>query len=132
MSSTRPSAPARTEVLWNTIIAMAVALHLAGVKNIADRRAPTGAPSVTARAIRWVAGASFSLYVVHYPTLHLLDATLPETLPGYDLWLLTLTLLTAFAFAALFERPLKSFRRHLAPLWKQAGAAFTPARSTAP
>ena len=120
------------EVLWNTIIAMAVALHLAGVKNIADRRAPTGAPSVTARAIRWVAGASFSLYVVHYPTLHLLDATLPETLPGYDLWLLTLTLLTAFAFAALFERPLKSFRRHLAPLWKQAGAAFTPARSTAP
>lgn len=117
------------EVLWNSVIAIAVALHLAGVKNIADARAPRR-PGRTAHSIRFVAGASFSIYVVHYPTLHLLDATLPESLPAYDLWLLGLTLLTCFAFAALFERPLKVYRALVLPLWNRAGTAFAPARST--
>lgn len=104
------------EVLWNSLIAIAIALHLLGVSQIAAQRAarPEGRG---ARAIRWVAGASFSLYVMHYPTLHLLDATLPETLPFYDLWLLGLTLTVCFGFAALFERPLKQFRLMVIALW---------------
>ncbi|WP_433990433.1 acyltransferase family protein [Sulfitobacter sp. TBRI5] len=117
------------EVLWNTVIAVGVALHLAGVKNIADRRAPRPEGRATG-AIRWVAGASFSIYVMHYPTLHLLDATLPENLPAYDLWLLTLTLLVCFGFASLFERPLKRFRALVEPMWKMAGAPFVAPRSS--
>ncbi|MHA6262798.1 sterol desaturase family protein [Arenibacterium sp. CAU 1754] len=110
------------EVLWNSIIAIAVALHLVGVSQIAARRVarPEGG---FARAIRWVAGASFSLYVMHYPTLHLLDAALPETLPMYDLWLLGLTLAMCFGFAALFERPLKQLRQMVRTIW---GSMTTP------
>ncbi|TDK41071.1 sterol desaturase family protein [Antarcticimicrobium luteum] len=118
------------EVLWNTVIGACVALHLLGVRHIADGRAST-VPGIAARTVRWVAGASFSIYVVHYPTLHLLDATLPETLPGYDLWLLGLTLGTCFAFAALFERPLKRIRALCTPLWVAAARALAPRRARA-
>ncbi|WP_300032438.1 sterol desaturase family protein [uncultured Roseobacter sp.] len=111
------------EVLWNSIIAAFVALHLSGVKNIADRMT-IRSEGCSVQTIRWIAGASFSLYVMHYPTLHLLDATLPETLPGYDLWLLGLTLLVCFVFAALFERPLKIFRRLAHPVWRRAATPF--------
>lgn len=106
------------EVLWNTIIAIFVALHLVGVQNLMETGAarPEGA---AARAIRWVAGGSFSLYVMHYPTLHLLDATLPETLFLYDLWLLGMTLVVCFGFAALFERPLKLYRQLTLAFWRR-------------
>lgn len=97
------------EVLWNSLLATLVALHLIGAAPLlASLRADPGGQ--TARVIRWIAGGSFSLYVMHYPVLHLLDATLPETLPLYDLWLLGLTLAACFGFAALFERPLKLYR----------------------
>lgn len=111
------------EVLWNSVIGACVALHLLGVRHIALDRSGA-APGPAARLVRWVAGASFSIYVVHYPTLHLLDATLPETLPGYNLWLLALTLGTCFAFATLFERPLKRVRALVAPLWAAATGAL--------
>ncbi len=109
------------EVLWSMIIAFGIAIHLSGAKNIADRRA-SKPESALVSATRWIAGASFSIYVVHYPTLHLLDATLPETLPAYDLWLLTLTLAVCFCFATVFERPLKKIRHAVDPYWKMAVA----------
>lgn len=59
----------------------------------------------------------FSLYLVHYPTLHLLDATLPATLPAYNLWLSGFTLAICFGFAALFERPLRQFRSMSHRIW---------------
>lgn len=95
------------EVLWNSLVAVLMALHLIGVKPLLENIAASG---IISKTIRWIAGASFSLYVVHYPTLHLLDATLPENLPGYNLWLLVITLAVCFGFAALFERPLKLYR----------------------
>ena len=100
------------EVIWNTALAGLVALHLIGAAALLSdlRQSFTGRP---ARLIRWIAGASFSLYVMHYPVLHLLDATLPETLPAYNLWLLGLTLAACFGFAQVFERPLKSYRQWL-------------------
>lgn len=99
------------EVLWNSIIAILIAIHLVGVRRLTIN-APPWTEGRIARSIRWLAGGSFSLYVVHYPTLHLLDAVLPETLPVYDLWLLGLTLSVCFVFAALFERTLTPFRRY--------------------
>lgn len=100
------------EVLWSMVIGGCVALHIIGMARLLQNTAPdeTAKPL---RLVRYVAGASFSIYVMHYPTLHLLDATLPETLPGYDAILLILTLMVCFCFAAAFERPLGYYRRLL-------------------
>lgn len=103
------------EVLWNSAMAVLIAAHLIGVWRLC--RQSRGAEGRAARLVRWIAGGSFSLYVVHYPALHLLDAVLPESLPLYDLWLLGLTLTICFTFAALFERPLKTWRRLAIALW---------------
>lgn len=103
------------EVLWNSLLAVLMALHLIGVAPLMTATNWRESERL-ARAIRWLAGGSFSLYVMHYPTLQLLDAALPENLPLYNLWLLAITLAVCFGFAALFERPLKAYRRWLATL----------------
>lgn len=113
------------EVLWNSLLAVLMALHLLGVAPLMARSG-WREPDRLALAIRWLAGGSFSLYVMHYPALQLLDAVLPESLPLYDLWLLGLTLTICFGFAALFERPLKTYRRWLATL-RPARSAPIPA-----
>ena len=99
------------EVLWNPVIAILIAIHLIGFRRLAAH-APPWTEGRIARAVRWLAGESFFLYVVQYPTLHFLDPVLPETLPAYDIWLLGLTLTVCFVFAACSERTLKPFRRY--------------------
>lgn len=106
------------EVLWNTVLAFLVALHLIGVRRLTASSAKW-TEGAGAKSIRWIAGGSFTLYLVHYPTLHLLDATLPENLPAYNVWLLGITLAVCFAFAAMFERPLKPFRAGVKALWQR-------------
>lgn len=107
------------EAAWSLVIAVFLALHLQGTARLLQS-VEWKASLTPVRLIRFVAGASFSIYVVHYPTLHLLDATLPETLPGYDLVLLGLTLIVCFVFAALFERPLAFYRGQLRMLARMA------------
>jgi peptidoglycan/LPS O-acetylase OafA/YrhL len=117
------------EVLWNTLLALLVAMHLIGMMALLAR-VSLRTDGRTARAVRWLAGGSFSLYVMHYPTLHLLDATLPPDLPGLHLWMLLLTLAVCFGFAALFERPLGRFRAALrATAEKRRGAGDTPQKA---
>jgi sterol desaturase/sphingolipid hydroxylase (fatty acid hydroxylase superfamily)/peptidoglycan/LPS O-acetylase OafA/YrhL len=106
------------EVLWNCVIALCLALHLVGVRHLAGTW-PKRTEGGFAKTVRWIAGGSFSLYLVHYPTLHLLDATLPETLPAYNLVLLMLTLSICFGFAALFERPIRQYRAVLLNIWSR-------------
>lgn len=106
------------EALWSFLLASCVGLHLWGVHGICANRAHV-TPGTAARVTRWIAGGSFSLYVMHYPSLHLLDATLPNDLPGHDLWMLGLTLAICFAFAQLFERPLLRQRRVLERTWSR-------------
>lgn len=115
------------EALWNTVLAVCIAIHLVGMRRI-TLNGPERPERGFAKSVRWVAGATFSIYVVHYPTLHLLDATLPETLPGYDLWLLGLTLAVCFTFAAVFERTLKPLRTAVIGVW----GSLAPIRSGAP
>ncbi|MEM1079700.1 MAG: acyltransferase [Pseudomonadota bacterium] len=106
------------EALWSFLLAGCIALHLWGVYALCCGQTARGAGR-GARVIRWIAGGSFSLYVMHYPSLHLLDAALPNDLPGHDLWMLGLTLGICFAFAHLFERPLARHRQFLARLWSK-------------
>lgn len=117
------------EFLWNWLIAAMVAGHLLGIAGLlrarlarrakAGKRAAPGAGWISL-AIRWGAGASFSLYLVHYPALQLFDTLLPHVAGGdvlppliRDAVLLAATLALSFAFAGLFERPIGHYRAAL-------------------
>ena len=104
------------EFVWNALIGGLFALHLTGMSIWLKSQAFV--PGPVSRHIKWLAGASFSLYLVHYPVLQMLGATLPETgVPVLDhALLLGLTLVACFVFAAAFERPLPLFRR----MWREA------------
>jgi peptidoglycan/LPS O-acetylase OafA/YrhL len=64
-------------------------------------------------AVRWVAGATFSIYLVHLPILYFLTAALP--MPKHQAAstaaLIALTVLACFVFAELFERRNRSWMR---------------------
>ena len=63
-------------------------------------------------------GASFSIYVVHYPAMHLMDAVLPEDLPGKGVLFVVLPVVFCPFFAAAFERTLPCLRLMAASLTK--------------
>lgn len=100
------------EALWNSLIAAALALHLIG----ASRAAPSFR-KITGRIIRWWAGASFSIYVVHYPIMHLMDAGLSENLPAKSAIFVLLPVALALVFAQIFERPLPWIRKAILRAW---------------
>ena len=99
------------EFLWNAIIGALFASHLYAAGRLLQQ---TGDASRVARPVRWLAGASFSIYLVHYPALQLVDAFLPAT-PGLgrDSALLVATIVICFVFAQVFERPLATVRSRL-------------------
>jgi peptidoglycan/LPS O-acetylase OafA/YrhL len=101
------------EVVWNLIVGVLVTAHFLGVAGLAvTATRPAGPWTVR---VKWLAGASFSLYLVHYPTLQLLDAILPSCAAPQlrHALLLGLTLGACFAFASVFERRLDLWRRLL-------------------
>ncbi|WP_298359504.1 acyltransferase [uncultured Litoreibacter sp.] len=101
------------EVFWNTLLAGSVALHLIGVSSIVRNLSRVYTDNRSSRAVKWTAGASFSIYVVHYPTLHLIDALFDLTSKYAGLLALIGTLCTCLVFAQIFERSLASVRRAL-------------------
>ncbi|MEM8795284.1 MAG: acyltransferase [Pseudomonadota bacterium] len=100
------------EFLWNWIIGLLFAVHLWGV-GLSVRRLQKGAEGRWVGWIRWSAGASFSLYLVHYPVMQFLSAALPfdPTSTSSQWLLLLLTIAASFLFASLFERPLPKIRK---------------------
>ena len=99
------------EFLWNAIIGALFASHLYAAGRLLQQ---TGDATRVARPVRWLAGTSFSIYLVHYPALQLVDAFLPAT-PGLgrDSALLVATIVICFVFAQIFERPLATVRSRL-------------------
>ncbi len=90
--------------LQDYFIGAMFALHLIGFATVSDRFAPF--LEKHARAIRWVAGATFSLYLIHMPLLHFMVAVSPwpiESLMNFW-WVLIATLVCCFAFAQVTER----------------------------
>lgn len=99
------------EFVWNGWLGLLVTLHLAGMTgltsdSVAPRRAQVG---------RWLAGGSFSLYLIHYPVLQFFAVLPLKSGHGWldDALLLALTLLIGFVFAGLFERRLHTWRAML-------------------
>lgn len=111
------------EFLWNYLLAILFAAHFLGVYCLAkgaDRVGDAGA-----RAIRWLAGATFSIYLFHYPLLTLLYA-----LPGYEatnpvhyFGAGVLTLAGCFVLAEVSERRLGAWKK----LFERAFALIAPA-----
>ena len=131
------------EFLWNWIIAALTAAHVLGMASLfAAREATTkpgsglasaaAAPSRMAWAVRWAAGASFSLYVVHYPVMCLVEVLTPETMwaPMRHYLILSVTIAVCLLFAQAFERPLPAFRAAVLRLaaWPRRSAPCNPGR----
>jgi peptidoglycan/LPS O-acetylase OafA/YrhL len=86
------------------LIAALFATHVVGVSAVSREFAPWLERS--AGAIRWIAGATFSIYLVHMPIMHLLVVVSPWPKGSpMTLWLiLGATPLVCLVFAELFER----------------------------
>lgn len=65
------------------------------------------------KSIRWIAGATFSIYLAHLPIMHLLVAVSPW--PKQSLWtvafMIIITIIACFAFAEAFERTKDTYRQ---------------------
>lgn len=101
------------EFLWNTLLAVLFSAHFLGVHGLAKGAQWIGPKPE--RAIRWLAGATFSIYLFHYPLL-----TLFMALPGYDASLpahyigsAIVTLALCFVLAEISERRLGLWKRLL-------------------
>jgi peptidoglycan/LPS O-acetylase OafA/YrhL len=116
------------EFLWNAIVGLFFSMHLLGVAAI--MQSGSSNPS-TSKVIKWLAGGSFSLYLVHYPVIQFMDAVLPE-LPAVHWFrhglLLLSTLVVCYLFAELFERRLRSFRSFCSGLCDRLEIAFNRRR----
>ncbi|MBM2576357.1 acyltransferase [Jannaschia sp. Os4] len=104
------------EAAWNALLAAGLALHLVGMARVAPRLG-----TAAARAVRWWAGASFSIYVVHYPVMHLMDAVLPEDVPAKAVLFVALPIAAGLAFAQVFERTLPGMRRAVGRAMRHGG-----------
>lgn len=98
------------EFIWNALIGILVTVHLMAARTLFKRRSRQ-ASSVS--IVSLLAGASFSIYLVHYPALQFWHAILPDALTPVlrDALLLGVTLLTCLLFAAAFERQLPQIRK---------------------
>lgn len=94
------------EFVWNTLLATLVTAHLAGMAALSAN----GATRLE-RPVRWLAGGSFSLYLVHYPALQFFAAAgIAGAGLVSDAGLVIVTCAFCYVFAALFERPLDRWR----------------------
>jgi len=103
------------EFLWNALIGCLFSIHLLGAG--LWMKSKVGKPSFR-RQVKWLAGASFSLYLMHYPVLTLAKVSIPTTgLVFLDhIILLIVTIVVCFIFAEFFERPLYKFRNWIKTL----------------
>lgn len=96
------------EFIWNNFLGILTMVHFVGISKLKLAR-----PRST-QLINWLSGATFSIYIMHYPLLQLINA-LTLSMPASifrDVTLLLSTILVCFIFAQLFERPLSLFRRN--------------------
>ncbi|MEM9616387.1 MAG: acyltransferase [Pseudomonadota bacterium] len=113
--------------LWFWTVGALVVFHFAGVAMLAERFR-TGVSRAVSTPVRWLAGASFSIYIIHYPVMQALDAVWDgETSSGLRAAALGVsTIGLCIFFAALFERRLPAFRAGIRAL---AGSAAPPTRA---
>lgn len=117
------------EFLWNFVIALLMAIHFMGVHALAKDARWVGPRAES--AVRWCAGATFSIYLFHYPILTFLHG-----LPGYDgadpahaALLAAATLGACFALAEVSERRLDFWKRMVGRVFGWVGARWPDAQA---
>jgi peptidoglycan/LPS O-acetylase OafA/YrhL len=92
------------EFLWNALVGVFTAIHVLGMAHLLAKS------TRDSQRLRWWAGASFSIYVTHYPTLHIIHALFPVDSYVRDALFVFGTLSVGLIFAHLFERNIKGLR----------------------
>ncbi len=91
--------------LWGSVLGLLLSVHLVGIIALSRHVEPRPQAPVL-RAVHWLAGGSFALYLVHYPVMQLVGAVLPGSVT--DIWrqalVLLVPLLVSYAFAEVTER----------------------------
>ena len=100
------------EFIWNAIIGVLFGLHLFGAYHLCLLRQESSEKAVS-RFIRWLAGGSFTLYVVHYPALMMMQSFAIWEGLTHDLYLCVSVLVICYLCAAFSERQLGPLRRLL-------------------
>ena len=97
---------------WAYILTILMVLHFIGMNRLLRDAAPVDTGRF-ARTVRYFSGASFSIYLLHYPLLHFFAPILRPILPGVvsDVALLGVTIAICLSVAAVFERTLGTQRR---------------------
>lgn len=88
--------------LWDWWVALLFTLHL-----VAAGRLWAMTEAWEARPIRWLAGATFSIYLTHLPVIHLMNALGDPSVTAA----VAVAIIHALVFASVFERPLPQLRR---------------------
>ncbi|MEE4289210.1 MAG: acyltransferase [Erythrobacter sp.] len=116
------------EFIWNYLLAALFSTHFFGVFCLAKNADWIG--TGLERAVRWLAGATFSIYLFHYPLLTLLHA-----IPGYEaanpwhyLGAGLVTLCLCFVLAEVSERRLSAWKQ----LFDRVFALMRPPREAQP
>ena len=107
-----PFSPACVVPLWQDYaVGVLVAANLLGVHALSDRLGPV--LTQVARPVAWLAGASFTLYLLHYPLIHFLAATTPWPVTDWRsrVLILVATPLLVLLVAEVTERRKQGWRR---------------------
>ena len=111
------------QIAEDYLVAGLFALHIVGFSAIASDFAWI---TRFRRAIRWSAGATFSVYLFHHLILLVLGAWLPWPKPSWAFRtaLISGTVVIVFALAEITERRRQIWRRLLDRLWTQIAVQF--------
>lgn len=104
------------EFVWNFLIALLMAVHFIGVHRLAREAGWISARAAT--AIRWLAGATFSIYLFHYPVLNFLHGlpAFDSANPAHQVTLAAVALAACFLLAEVSERRLGFWKRRVGRL----------------
>lgn len=100
---------------WAAILGVLTSLHILGMAALLQGKHTPETRGLFEPAIRWLAGGSFALYLVHFPVMHFAAAYLPGSVDA--VWrqaaLLLVPCLVAYLFAELTERRRPALRKIL-------------------
>ena len=121
----------RDELPQDYLVGFLFAINLAGFHAASDLFVPLLQPLT--RPIRWMAGATFTLYLFHLPIAQFLTTIMPwpPSAPMTRVAMLGGTLVLVFVIAALTERRKDAWRRGIAWLLRLLPAGRRVARSRA-
>ncbi|NQY14220.1 MAG: acyltransferase [Henriciella sp.] len=100
---------------WSFILGILTSLHILGVAALLQSREVSDSPIAGETSIRWLAGGSFALYLVHFPVMHFMAAILPGGVEA--VWRQAAVLIApcviAYLFAEITERRRPALRKWL-------------------